>query len=268
MKASSLISLILLFSSISVYAEGIKLNFKLDERYLICHTIKKDLYPRDKIKNIIKLQQDVKKNFPELYQRLAKTDGYVLNPVGLRTLEWVDPMVSYVLAHPLYPEILYQTKKHLTEVKDEWERNYDVSYSHIKKLTRLKFDKTLEVFITHPDVYQGRYNSVSNTIGWGRTPEWPNYATVYLWHETLHSYLESNQKTHALIELLTDDDLRCFLNKCSYPPFTEYGHEYLKPVKQWLYDKYWTPYLEHPKMDVLELENIFMNDLTLPTEDG
>lgn len=266
MKTFFLIPLILLFSCISVYAVGIKLDFKLDERYLICHTIKKDLQFNGKIKNILKLQQDVKEKFPELYKRLAKIDGFVFNPIGLRTIDWVDPIVSYVLAHPLYQEILDQTKKHLTEVREEWEQNYDVSYSHIKNLTRLRFDKILEVYITHPDVYQGKYNSVSNTIGWGRTPEWPNYATVYLWHETLHSYLSSNQKSHALIELITDDDLRCFLNKCSYPPFSEYGHDYLKPVKQWLYDKHWNRYIAHPSMDVIELENILMNDLTLPTE--
>jgi hypothetical protein len=258
---------IVLIGSTSAFAQGIKLDFKLDERYLICHTVTKNLPRSDRLKDILELQKDVKAKFPELYQRLYNTDGSVFNPTGLRSLKWINPILSYVLAHPLYPKLKHETQNHLIEVKTEWDKNYLVTSAHMQQTTRLKFEKAIEVYIIHPDVGQGRYNSVSKTIGWGHRSPWPNYSTVYLWHEILHSYLESNQKTHALIELITDDDLRCFLNKCSYPPFTEEGHDYLRPAKKWIYDKYWKSYLADPMLDVLKLEKVLTNDPTLPTEE-
>jgi hypothetical protein len=268
MKFSLYSLLVGLFLSTAAFAEGIKLDFKLDERYLICHTITKKLTRPEKLKEILELQKDVKAKFPELYQRLYHTNGYVFNPIALRSLKWIEPILSYVLTHPHYPKLLNETNKHLVEVKAEWDKNFDLTNTHMQKLARLRFDKTIEVYITHPDVHQGRYNSVSKTIAWGHHSPWPNYATVYLWHEILHAYLESNQKTHALIELMTDDDLRCFLNKCNYPPFTDEGHNDLRPAKKWIYEKYWSSYLANPKMDVLKLEKILMSDPSLPTQEG
>ncbi len=55
---------------------------------------------------------------------------------------------------------------------------------------------------------------------------------MYLWHEILHSYLKYNKKTHALIELMTDDALKGFLNGRTFSPFSDDGHENLKPMKQ------------------------------------
>ena len=120
--------------------------------------------------------------------------------------------------------------------------------------------KTIKVLITHPEVFQGRYLE-GNVIAWGRKSNWKNYSTVYLWHEILHSYLKYNNKTHALMELVTDDALRVFLNGGTFPPFSDDGHEKLKQKKQWIYDHYWKAYLANNSKNILQLEDDLIKDL-------
>ncbi|MBI2019365.1 hypothetical protein HYS95_01690 [Candidatus Daviesbacteria bacterium] len=89
--------------------------------------------------------------------------------------------------------------------------------------------------------------SGDNDIAWGHAPEWNNYATVYLWHEALHSYLDYTDLSHALIQFVTDNELRVRLNKGdTYPPFV--GHKDLFPLMNKLLPN-WQSYLAETPMD-------------------
>lgn len=61
---------------------------------------------------------------------------------------------------------------------------------------------------------------------WGGLEMWPNYTTIYVWHEIFHSILpgqglKTTDLDHALIQLITDNELNARLNGFSYPPFDD-----------------------------------------------
>jgi hypothetical protein len=89
-------------------------------------------------------------------------------------------------------------------------------------------DQIFNVYIAHPGLKAGK-NFGGNNIVWSHQNYWPNYNTVYIWHELLHSYFEKDDKSHALIELITDEEMRIKLNGGKYPPFVE--HSFLNEVK-------------------------------------
>ena len=116
----------------------------------------------------------------------------------------------------------------------------------MKKLTGLKLNKKFTVYITHPSLRNGRYRG-NNTIEWGHHENWRNYATIYLWHEILHSYIGYGDKEHAVIELITDEELRIRLNGGKYPPFV--GHNYLGNMKKKMLPK-WREYLKSDQHNI------------------
>ena len=65
--------------------------------------------------------------------------------------------------------------------------------------------------------------------------------------ESVISCLE--KKEHAVIELITDEELRTRLNGGKYPPFV--GHGYLQKVKEKLLPK-WRKYLKSEKQNIRE----------------
>jgi hypothetical protein len=64
----------------------------------------------------------------------------------------------------------------------------------------------------------GRYLG-SNEISWGGVNEWENYEIVYIWHEILHDDKllgTESDVNHAIIELISDNELRRRLNGDEY----------------------------------------------------
>lgn len=90
-------------------------------------------------------------------------------------------------------------------------------------------------------------------ICWSYRSDFPHYNTIYMWHEIMHSYLPAvssdGKVEHAVIELLTDDEMRARFNNSIYPPFV--GHEELKPLKENLLAS-WRKYLKSPQKKINE----------------
>jgi len=82
---------------------------------------------------------------------------------------------------------------------------------------------------------------------------------VYLWHEILHSYFDNSDINHAIIELITDEELRCFLNHSSYPPFV--GHKHLKILKKKLLSK-WKIYTNSNNKDIKHFISTIKSNLS------
>ncbi|MBF0548761.1 MAG: hypothetical protein HQM08_30340 [Candidatus Riflebacteria bacterium] len=93
---------------------------------------------------------------------------------------------------------------------------------------------------------------------------------MYLWHEILHSYITGSRATeflnHALVKLITDNELREKLNNLSqaYPPFE--GHSYLIPLETRILP-YWNDYLKNPKKGILEFRRMLIEEKKLDLED-
>jgi hypothetical protein len=158
---------------------------------------------------------------------------------------------------PTFQPVLAETNKGLMAVKTEWEANRSRTQSIMQDLTGLPLDGELTVSITHPAIAQGRTYTDSGLILWSNQNDFPNYNTIYLWHETLHNVIaprmvgeDSFDVAHAVIELLTDDELQTRLNGGSYPPLI--GHEDLKKGEEYLMPS-WRDYLSCPgKKDIMK----------------
>jgi len=113
------------------------------------------------------------------------------------------------------------------------------------------------VYITHPSLKNGQYLG-ENKITLGHNEDWPNYFTIYLWHEILHSYLGKTDLEHALIQFITDEELRIKLNGGEYPPFV--GHKNLFPLMERILP-FWRKYLKNKSKNIIEFKNNLKNKI-------
>ena len=117
-------------------------------------------------------------------------------------------------------------------------------------------DKTVTVLLTHPKLNNGINFPKSNIIGFGHIEEWPNYASVYFCHELMHILTDGKYKNgdvvHAIIELMTDNELRARLDKRLKKGFN-IGHLGLRDLRKKIYP-HWQEYLRRKKKNIFNFE--------------
>jgi len=238
--------------------EKIKLNFKINEDYLVFHVVSSGFFSDKHKKDIAAFRNFAwgKSNVLYNFLRGAYDPSLGVAEFSKKILEFV----SSLRKSKEFKLILDQTKDYLSFCEKQWMQNYVIGHKTIKDLTGFKLDETFDVYITHPSLANGAFLAPS-TIRWGHSEDWPNYTTVYLWHEVLHSYFQpSTEINHALIELITDNELRIRLNGGEYPPLV--GHETLSELREKILP-YWRDYLKRNKKDIFELEKALEKKLKL-----
>lgn len=237
-----------------------KLNFIIDKNYLIKHTLncadKKIFSSNKNKKDIFSFSNYVLKNYPKYYDFMTG----IISPEDIsedgvnyftKTLNKELPLVlGKIKKSKEFEKIYSQTEKYLVRSKKEWEKNLEKTEEYIYKLTKFNLDKEFTIYITHPSQRNGSYWG-KNQISWGVSEKWSNYTTVYLWHEILHSYFDNSNTNHVIIELVTDEELRGFLNNTKYPPFE--GHKHLSDLKKKILP-YWKRYLKKENKSIKEFE--------------
>jgi len=161
-----------------------------------------------------------------------------------------DNFISELITTNEYKKLKEQTKESKENVLNEWEGNFKVTSKYISDLG-FEVIGEHKVYLVHPGLKAG-HNIGNGKIIWSHQEYWPNYNTIYLWHEILHSYIEQGDEGHALIELITDEEMRVRLNGGEYPPYV--GHKYLSDEKDKMLPK-WKDYLENNKTDIKILLN-------------
>lgn len=133
-----------------------------------------------------------------------------------------------------YKEFYEETLKYKGWLENEWKTKRNEVEKHLKNILKTDLPpKDFEVLVIHPAVGGGNYLG-EGRIFWGHSEDWGNYSLVYLVHEALHEYIEYNELTHAIIELIADNELRIRLNKggeyfkCDGE---DVGHEYLRKLE-------------------------------------
>ncbi|MBR9707540.1 MAG: protein phosphatase CheZ [Candidatus Diapherotrites archaeon] len=149
-----------------------------------------------------------------------------------------------------FKTLLKQTQEYLKVVEKQWASSQKLTTEIVQDLTGLSFRKSFTVYITHPSLRSGMYVQ-NNQILWGHSEKWPNYSLIYLWHEILHSYFGHSKGEHALIELITDNELRIRLNGGKYPPFE--GHDWLNSLRKKLLPS-WKKYLKQKKKNIKTIQ--------------
>jgi len=236
-----------------------QLDFIIDQMYLIAHTLS-NMGPQafsssDMRADIVAFQDyawSASSEYYNLFARPVSLEEMIVTSGSMHAywqdFNWsgFDEFIATLTSSKEYKKVHEQTQGYLTFCKNQWEDNYQATAAVIHDLTGLRLHDTFTVYVTHPSQRNGKYYG-DHRIGWGHHEDWPNYATVYLWHEVLHSYLGAGDLEHAVIQLVADEELRVRLNGGSYPPFM--GHEYLKPLLERILPS-WEKYLRQEQRDI------------------
>lgn len=221
---------------------GIQLNFAINDPMQITQILyRSDLSSEETRPDIAAIQNHARSLSPEMFEftRNRYTTGNYAIPEGDTEETFhqkYDIYIQQVIETPEYQRVRQQTKDFLQKCQSQWEQNYVKSAEIIRTITGVDLNKSITVYIYHPSLNTGSYYAQGNIINWGHEDIWPNYTSVYLWHEIMHSYLGNSDVEHAVIQLLTDNELRVKLNGGSYGnpdlPLTQRyeGHPNLFPL--------------------------------------
>lgn len=137
-------------------------------------------------------------------------------------------------------------------LENEWKTNKEHVLSELKAIMRTDLPESVfTVYVVGNLVSVGR-NLGNNKIIWGHKEDWPNYSLAYLAHECLHSVFSSSELEHAVIELITDNELRIRLNKGGEYFICEgkdVGHDYLRDIEKRTLPN-WQHYLSDKSLDI------------------
>lgn len=152
--------------------------------------------------------QFVWKYYPKTFQLLR---------TGILTKELLDKYDNYnnlikdLMAQEFFKNDIKRLRKLHPTIKKELENNYVKVIKYFKDVLKEPFETKQTVYL---NLVGGR-NLGDGYIEWGidKLHRFKNYSTVYLVHEVLHSLFKRNNVTHAIIELIADNELRVRLNK-------------------------------------------------------
>lgn len=153
-----------------------------------------------------------------------------------------------------FKDLLTKTEDYKLWLKKEWDKNKSKIIEELHKIMRVELpEEIVTVFVLEQNIGGGQYLG-DNNIVWGHTEDWPNYSLVYLLHEYLHSFLPHNDNIHAVIELITDNELRIRLNGTGeyfYINDKLIGHEYLLEKEKLMLPK-WKNYLKDNNQNIFD----------------
>ena len=144
--------------------------------------------------------------------------------------EYLNNLISL----DIFQNIINETSNTLPLLEMEWSNNYKITSKYITSLG-IELKGKFTVYVNHPIFLEGRYWE-DGVIIWSYRNDFPNYNTIYIWHEILHEYIGKSDKQHALIELIADNEMRRILNNTQYPPFI--GHKSLEEFKSKINPKF------------------------------
>ncbi len=254
----------------------IRLQFIIEKPYLAFLLINRfSKIKRDKdLKEVQSFEKIIKdfKNNPYFYllkiNNLKHTEWGIskillehsLDRIGRET----EQIIRAINRTDLFRSILQETEAYKREIELQWKRNQKLLYSALKSLLKEKdFSMTSKVVLVHPSFSVGK-SFPENLIVYGHKEEWPNYNLVYLVHEFLHIIfyrygIPDNRISHALIELIADNEIRFILNKKhSKTYFKEgrcsVGHPSLRLIEKQILP-YWLGYLKNKRQGIIDFYN-------------
>jgi hypothetical protein len=153
-----------------------------------------------------------------------------------------------------FGKLLQNAQEYKKWLENEWSGNKEKVEKELKEITRIDLPKDIfTVFVMGNLVHEGKYLGDRKII-WGHKEDWPNYSLVYLAHEYLHSMFSYSDLEHAVIELITDNELRIRLNK-SGEYFTcegkNVGHASLLEIERKVFTD-WQRYLSDNRINILD----------------
>ena len=270
-KTLSFFLILFVYLSWSLCSAELDLNFILDEEYNICYSLfryesRKDRFEKEELKDFVEFANCMREACPQEYERLFNilraTDEDILvygvykTPFpGTCEIEDMDVFFEYAKSTASFQKILSEVEEYLEECRQEWLGNYEVAFRTMTEVTGIDFHREFDVYISHPKLQEGCHFA-DKKIAWGHYNEFPNYITVYLWHEVMHDYMKFDDVSHAVSEMAVDNHLRTVFNGGEYFPLI--GHDFTGEIREAIYTE-WLKYLES--------ENKNINDFAFKMKD-
>lgn len=222
-----------------------KLRFQINEKYLALHSIsgiyQKRLSGHGASKALTDFVNYALEKYPAVFDAAKcdeKPEKIISDPKSFPELSQLKKLVR----EDEYFTMQKQVRMYSEITEKQWRTNQRNSEAIVKQITGIDFaHRQFQVYMTHPNLRNGKYLG-DGAMAWGNNERWPNYSTVYLWHEILHDHFDFNAIDHAIIELIADNELRIRLNGGDYPPFK--GHEDLQGTKERLIEG-WKNYVKY-----------------------
>ncbi len=272
---------------------GVSLDFEVNEDFLIMHTLGKirgaPIYYEKNDPLLFSFYEHAKSVSPSIFDLVTLGSNKDKTRIGYsfeRYHDWEDTfndapgvMRAYVASlkrDARFAKILSETLERARECKAQWENNYDATKATVEALTGLDLDKNISVYITHPRLNCGKVIETVNgvpSVNWGMNDLWPNYTTVYLWHEALHWFfehpglhdkwtkedIEKFNIDHVIIQLIADYELALQLNgDANYLPHKTGEWHFPKAMEKAL--PIWNRYKEEGVLNVYRLREMLSAD--------
>ncbi|PIU99054.1 hypothetical protein COS59_01855 [Candidatus Wolfebacteria bacterium CG03_land_8_20_14_0_80_36_15] len=207
-----------------------KFEFKINKYYLVGHVMVSKNKPFPAWKKLEEKIWQKYKDEPAYYFLNPKHISWTLETIQidssnknikgvfLKHISTLEKIYQEIFKSKEFKRLYKETEKYLKFVKRQWQKNKKQALETIQILSGIKLPKKqITVYLTHPKLYNGKAIVEKNIILWGHKEDWQNYSTIYLCHELMHILTWKKQKNyrlmHAIIELLTDEELRIRLNK-------------------------------------------------------
>jgi hypothetical protein len=223
----------------------VNVEFKVDDKFLLYYLVSnfnkerfidgKEIFKND-IKNFQEQAWIKSKTFYRLIDgRASLTRRLILEtPNHEHTIHDLFNYIDELINSDKFKILKQQTLETVSLVLSEWEDNYEMCWQYLEDIG-IKVEGNFTVYLVHPGLKAGSFMG-DNKVCWSYQDKWQNYNTVYVWHEILHSNFGNTDKEHALIELITDEEMRVLLNGGEYPPYV--GHPFLNDHKDKLLGKW------------------------------
>ena len=209
----------------------LKINFRVDEDVLARVMISKNAMPTEFANYLWDKYRD---SYKYLKKRVSSKD------IDLGIIEELTKQ-------EFFKKSLSDANGNLVRIKANWGRSLAKIQEFLKNTLKTEFDLNVTAYICPAGLNCGR-NLGDNCFVWGNPIGLrdENYDLVYLVHESLHSYFEKGDLTHAVIENIADIELAKFLNKSERGYET---HSFTKEEHIKIYP-YWNLYLNKSKEDI------------------
>jgi hypothetical protein len=210
-----------------------------------------------KIDNWVDLQNELWDKYKQGYQLLqGNAVSIFATEASEEVLEKATVEVKLLMREGLesakFQILLQNAEEYKVWLEEEWLKNKEKVEKELKDILRVKLpEDTFTVYVMGDLLSIGRHLG-KQKFAWGHKEDWPNYSLVYLAHEYLHSVFSSSNIEHAVIELITDNELRIRLSNggeyfvCNGESV---GHDYLRDIEENLLPK-WKEYLLDKDRDI------------------
>lgn len=157
-------------------------------------------------------------------------------------------IVDELKQQKFFMDIIKKSQSNCDRIENNWKESQKLINDWLNAILKTSVNLELVAYIVAPEICSG-HNIGNNSFIYGHNNgiEDINYDLVYLVHESLHSYFDRDDLSHAIIENICDVELAKYLNKSSkyypYHAFTQEKHVKIYP--------FWNLYLNKLREEIV-----------------